>query len=220
MLPKLIVLNGRREIILIIDYGMGNLHSILHKLGKAGIQAIVSSKIEDIAQADKLILPGVGAFGAGMENLKARGLLSILNRKVLEEKTPILGICLGMQLFAKSSEEGDAEGLGWIDGEIKRFHFDLESEKNIRIPHVGWNTILPQKDSPILMDVALSQRFYFTHSYHIVANNPADVLATTCYGYEFVSAIQHGNIIGVQFHPEKSHRRGIIIYKNFVDDIR
>jgi glutamine amidotransferase len=136
---------------------------------------------------------------------------------VLVEKAPVLGICLGMQLFAKSSEEGDAEGLGWIDGEIKRFHFDYEREKNIRIPHVGWNTIQPQRESPLLTNVSPDQRFYFTHSYHIVANNPKNVIATTHYGYEFVSAIQHGNIFGVQFHPEKSHRRGIIIYKNFVE---
>lgn len=182
-----------------------------------GVEAIISSKIEDIERAKKIIFPGVGAFRAGMENLKIRGLISILNRKVLEEKTPVLGICLGMQLFAQRSEEGDINGLGWIDGEVRKFYFNDKDNKSPRIPHVGWKTIQPKKESLLIKGVTPDQKFYFTHSYHIVTNNPEDVLTTTYYGFEFVSSIQRGNIFGVQFHPEKSHRRGIVIYKNFVE---
>jgi glutamine amidotransferase len=210
--------------IVVIDYGMGNLRSVLHKLGKIGVEAIVSSEAEAIEKAEKLILPGVGAFAAGMNNLRAHNLIPTLNKKVLDEKTPVLGICLGMQLLARRSEEGSAEGLGWIDAEVKRFDFihaqvsAVEGNgSNLRVPHVGWNTITPKKESPLLAGVVPGQRFYFTHSYHVCCHNPDDVVATTHYGFDFVSAVQHENIFGIQFHPEKSHRRGLEVVKNFVE---
>jgi len=202
--------------VVIIDFGVGNLRSVFHKLTKTKVEAVVSSQVSDIERADKLILPGVGAFGGGMSNLESYGLLATLKKKVLEEKTPILGICLGMELFAARSEEGDAEGLGWIDAEVKRFSFTAD-QGNPRIPHVGWNEIHPQRESLLLSGIENGQRFYFTHSYHLVCHAVEDVVATTHYGYDFAAVIQHGNIYGVQFHPEKSHRRGIEIVKNFAE---
>jgi glutamine amidotransferase len=200
--------------VVIIDYGMGNLRSVVHKLFKAGIPATLSARLEDIERAEKLILPGVGAFAAGMENLAAAGLIPMLQDKVLRKKTPIFGICLGMQLFARSSEEGDVPGLGWIDGEVKRFRFAEGSP--LRVPHVGWNGLRCRRESPLLTGIAGDQRFYFTHSYHMQCQDNVNIIATTTYGYDFVSIVQHENICGVQFHPEKSHRRGIEIVKNFV----
>lgn len=197
--------------VVVIDYQMGNLRSILHKLHKVGVEAVVSSRVEDIESADKLILPGVGAFDTGMNNLKAYNLIPALNKKVLEEKTPILGICVGMQLYAKRSEEGVSEGLGWIDAEVKRF------DNGLRVPLVGWNTIEQKQDSPLLKGVEPGQRFYFTHSYHVYCHSSAGIVATTCYGHEFVSIIQQENICGFQFHAEKSHRRGVELVKNFVE---
>ncbi len=202
--------------IVVIDYGMGNLRSILHKLGKIGVEAIVSSKVEDVEKAEKLILPGVGAFRAGIDNLRTYNLIPTLNKKVLVERIPILGICLGMQLYAKNSEEGNTEGLGWIDAEVKRFHFN-GNNYGLKIPHVGWNTINQKKESLLLTGVLPDQKFYFTHSYYVYCNFAEDVVATTHYGYDFVSIVQHENIFGVQFHPEKSHRRGMELVKNFVE---
>lgn len=201
--------------IIVVDFGMGNLRSVLHKLGKLNIPAIVSSDPEEIKKASKIILPGVGAFGAGINNLKTLGLVDVLNHKVLIEKTPILGICVGLQLMAQRSEEGNAKGLGWVDADVCRFQF--EKEANLRVPHVGWNTLIQKKDCCLLNNIETNQRFYYTHSYYLKSNHPADIVATTRYGDEFVAIIQRENIFGVQFHPEKSHRRGIEIYKNFVE---
>ena len=200
--------------IVIIDYGMGNLRSVHHKVMKAGIQAILSSRIEDIEAAEKLILPGVGSFGAGMERLHSYGLIPVLQEKVTVGKTPILGICLGMQLFASWSEESHVKGLEWIDADVRRFNFPESAP--YRIPHVGWNTLIRVKSSPLLDHIMSDQRFYFTHSYHLCCRFKDDVVATTRYGYEFASVIRHDNICGTQFHPEKSHRRGIEIIRNFV----
>ena len=198
---------------IIIDYGMGNLRSIQHKLGKINIDAQISSSLDDIQKAQFLVLPGVGYFAKGMDNIKRFGLFDILNQKVIEEKTPILGICLGMQLFSKHSEEGNAEGLGWIDAEAKLLRFN---NNNYKVPHIGWGTLKPKRKSPILVGVEPDQRFYFVHSYHVVCYNSKDILTTTLYGdQEFVSSIHRGNIFGTQFHPEKSHRRGMKLITNF-----
>ena len=202
--------------ITIIDFGMGNLHSILHKLQKIGVKAIISSHPEDIEKATKLILPGVGAFGAGMQKLQELNLIPVLNYKVLEQKTPILGICLGMQLFAKKSQEGNAKGLEWIDASVQRFDF-VELSPTPRIPHVGWNILSPQRENLLIEGIETQQRFYFTHSYHLVSEVKDIILTTSLYGYHFISAIHQENIYGVQFHPEKSHRRGLIIYQNFIE---
>ncbi len=203
--------------IIIIDYGMGNVGSILNMLKKVGAPAAkVSADPKDIEQADKLILPGVGAFDTGMQRLRETGLISLLNEKVLKAKTPTLGVCLGMQLLTRVSEEGELPGLGWIDAETIRFRFDPK-QSGLKIPHMGWNTVKIQREGTLFMDMYPGARFYFVHSFHVVSHEPADVLTTTEYGYDFVSAVQHEHIMGAQFHPEKSHKFGMKLYKNFVE---
>ncbi len=202
--------------IVIVDYGMGNLRSILKKLEMIKVKAVISSAPEELSRAEKLILPGVGHFGQGIKNIKESGLLAVLNKKVMEEKTPILGVCLGMQLFAEFSEEGNAEGLGWIKAKVVRFNFDSLPQK-LSIPHVGWNTIDIKQDSLLLRGMDPQTRFYFTHSYHFDGVDPAHVVATTPYGYDFPSILKQDNIYGTQFHPEKSHLTGLEIYRNFIN---
>jgi glutamine amidotransferase len=197
--------------IVIVDYGLGNLMSLKYKFKKIGIDAAVSSEKECIMNAGKLILPGVGHFAKGMENLRNYDLIGVLNKKVLEEKTPVLGICLGMQLFTKRSEEGFADGLGWIDAETKKFCL-----KGLKIPHMGWNTIEIKKKGPVFNGIENGSKFYFLHSYHVCPGEDC-ATTTTGYGHEFVSSVQKGNIFGVQFHPEKSHKNGIKLIKNFAE---
>jgi glutamine amidotransferase len=204
--------------IVIVDYGMGNLRSILNKLQRMDAEAIISSKVEDIEKAEKLILPGVGSFAAGMDNLEKHNLIHILTKKVIEEKVPILGICLGMQLLTKRSEEGNADGLGWIDAETKQFEFERNNNK-LKVPHMGWNTIDIRRDSALLKGIPINSTFYFVHSYHVCCNGANSVVATTNYGYDFTSVIQKENIFGTQFHPEKSHKNGIRLLKNFVERV-
>lgn len=202
--------------ITIIDYGMGNLGSIKNMLKKIGVGAIISSNHKVIEDADKLILPGIGAFDAGMKNLDDLGLITILNSKVIKNNTPILGICLGMQLLTKCSEEGNTQGLGWIDAQTVQFKFD-GNNNTLKVPHMGWNTTCINKESPLFNEMFVEPRFYFVHSYHVVCNNDHDILTTTHHGYEFASSIQKDNIMGVQFHPEKSHKFGMRLLKNFVE---
>lgn len=202
--------------LVIVDYGMGNLRSVQHKLHQIGIAARISASPAEIEQASMLLLPGVGHFAHAMHNLRQLQLLPVLNWKVLEAKTPIMGICLGMQLFTSYSEEGDVAGLGWIEGETRRFRFD-GANNALRVPHVGWNTICARRESPLLKGVLSDQRFYFTHSYAVHCHCQDDVLTTTVYGYEFVSSVHREHIFGTQFHPEKSHRRGIEVIRNFVE---
>lgn len=202
--------------IAIIDYGMGNLGSIHNMLNRIGAPSVITSDPRKIVSADKLILPGVGAFDRAMESLDRLGLLPILNDKVLERKVPILGICLGMQLLSRRSEEGDMKGLGWIDAETVRFAFEGENAA-LKIPHMGWNTIEVKRSSPILDDRHEESRFYFVHGYHVRCADEANVLATTRYGIVFHSAVIQGNIMGTQFHPEKSHKFGLKLLKNFTD---
>ncbi len=201
--------------IVIIDYGMGNLGSIRNMLKKIGAPAEISSEPAEISRAEKLILPGVGAFDHGMRSLADRGLIPLLNNLVLEEKRQILGICLGMQLLTQRSEEGCLPGLGWIAGETRRFRFP--NGMGLKIPHMGWNEVKPITGSPLFAGYEESPCFYFVHSYHVFCDDPADTLSTTFYGYEFVSAVKRGNIMGTQFHPEKSHKFGLRLLKNFVD---
>lgn len=202
--------------IVIIDYNMGNIGSIVNMIKKAGGESIVTSDVEIIKNAKKLILPGVGAFDSGMKNIEDMGLLDVLNEKVLVEKTPILGICLGMQLFCKCSEEGNKAGLSWIDGVCNRFDFSSVGA-GLRIPHMGWNSVEVKKSSPLMNNLPEEPAFYFVHSYYVICNNPEDVLTTTNYGYEFCSAVNHENIYATQFHPEKSHKYGLAVIKNFVE---
>ena len=202
--------------VVIVDYGMGNLGSIVNMLKRVGAQARVSSAINEIENADKLILPGVGAFDSGMQRLQELNLVEVLDDKVLNRKTPTLGVCLGMQLITKRSEEGVLPGLGWIDGETIRFRFDPK-QANLKVPHMGWNTITIQREGALFKEMNHEARFYFVHSYHVVCNRPEDILTTTHHGYDFVSAVQRENLMGAQFHPEKSHKFGMKLLKNFVE---
>jgi glutamine amidotransferase len=202
--------------IVIVDYGMGNLGSIKNMVNKIGSEAVITSEHNLIETAEKIILPGVGAFDAGMSNLAQLNLIPLLNKKVLEEKIPVLGICLGMQLFSNNSEEGKLAGLKWIDAETVRFNFTGENLK-LKIPHMGWNTVKLCKQSKLTSDIGEEPRFYFVHSYHVQCRNDEDALLKTFYGIEFTSALQKGNIYGVQFHPEKSHKFGMQLLKNFIE---
>jgi glutamine amidotransferase len=202
--------------IIIIDYGMGNLGSIRNMLKKIGAPAEISSDSSEILKAEKLILPGVGAFDHGMRNLSDRGLIAVLNQRVREEKCPILGICLGMQLLTQSSEEGNLPGLSWISAKTRRFQFSPEMG-SLKIPHMGWNEVKPVAAAPLFLGFEETPRFYFVHSYHVRCDHSEDILATTFYGYDFVSAVKHENIMGTQFHPEKSHKFGMRLLKNFVE---
>lgn len=202
--------------ITIIDYQMGNLGAILNMLKKIGADAMATMKVQDIEKAEKFILPGVGAFDNGVTNLQTLGILPALRQKVLIEKIPILGICLGMQLLTERSEEGILPGLSWIEGKTIRFRINQKAT-NLKVPHMGWNTLTLKQESTLFKDFDEYGQFYFIHSYHILCNNQEDVLAETHHGYNFISAVQKENIFGVQFHPEKSHKYGMRILRNFVE---
>nr|WP_297767937.1 imidazole glycerol phosphate synthase subunit HisH [uncultured Butyrivibrio sp.] len=198
----------------IIDYGLGNLGSIKNMLKIIGEKAIISSDTAELDHCDKLILPGVGAFDAGMNSLNETGLTQYIKDTALIAKKPILGICLGMQLLGEKSEEGTLQGLGLIPFESKRFQVQ---DQNLKVPHMGWDIVDIQKDIPLthgLFDKR--QRYYFVHSYHAVCNSPDNVLMTCDYGYEFAAAVVKENVMGVQFHPEKSHSFGMQLLENFV----
>jgi glutamine amidotransferase len=195
---------------------MGNIGSIQNMLKRIGYGSSISSSAEEIAQADKLILPGVGHFDRGMEKLATLGLIEVLNRSVLIGKTPVLGICLGMQLMCNKSEEGTKQGLGWIDADFVKFNTG-EAAYEIKIPQMAWNYTKQVKPSKLLEGMYDRPRFYFVHGYHAVMKHTEDVLMTTQYGYEYVSAFERDNILGVQFHPEKSHKFGMKLLQNFIE---
>lgn len=201
--------------IVIVDYGMGNLGSVTNMLKKVGAEFKISISKDDIVNAKKLILPGVGSFEKGIVNLKNYGYFELIKDKVINEKIPILGICLGMQLLTKGSEEGNKDGFGFIDAYAKRFSFD---KSKLKVPHMGWNIVNIKKENNIYKGINEDQRFYFVHSYAVKCNDKSDILSMTTYGNEFVSSFQRGNIIGAQFHPEKSHKFGINFFKNFVEN--
>lgn len=198
--------------IVVVDYEMGNVGSIVNMMKKLGHTATVSRAPEVIERAERLILPGVGSFDAGMAKIRAFGLEAILTRKVVAERTPVLGICLGMQLLGERSDEGKARGLGWIASESVRFSSEVE-----RVPHMGWNTVQPGTAGAHWLFAGQPEepRFYFVHSYHVVCKDPADEIATCRYGRSFSAAIAHEHILGVQFHPEKSHKFGMKLLGNF-----
>jgi len=203
--------------ITIIDYGMGNLGSVKNMFKKVGEQSIISSSKEDIEQATKILLPGVGAFDNAMKNLHSLDLVDLIKKKVLVDKVPIMGICLGMQLLTKGSEEGTSTGFGFIDAYANKFDFSSVDEA-LPIPHMGWNRTYLEKKSKLLQDSdERENRFYFVHSYAITCENKEDILSTTMYGYKFVSSFEKENILGCQFHPEKSHKFGMKLFKNFVE---
>lgn len=181
-------------------------------LAYLGIESRISANHADIASAERLILPGVGHFQHGMEQLEELGLVDVLKKEVLENKKPILGICLGMQLLTKNSEEGNLTGLGFIDAQTKKFEL---KDTSLKVPHMGWNSVKFTKDSPINKAVSICPRYYFVHSYYVDCANQDDILCVTQYGQEFVSGYQHQNILGLQFHPEKSHKFGMELLANF-----
>ncbi len=201
--------------LVIVDYGMGNLNSVKRILDRMKVNAVVSSNPKDIAGSDKLILPGVGHFGKAMSNLRELNLLDTLNEAVLIKKKPILGICLGMQLLAKKSEEGDADGLGWFDAEVVKFR--VSDTLKYKIPHMGWNQIYLKNNSSLMKKIPELSEFYFVHSYYVKVKQQSDLLNETEYDDIFTSAIEKDNIFGVQYHPEKSHDAGAQLMKNFIE---
>lgn len=204
--------------IAVIDYDIGNVGSVANMIKKIGFTPVVTGDPDVIAKANKLILCGIGAYDNAMQSLIDKKLVDILNERVLIKKIPILGICVGMQLFTESGEEGVLKGLGWIKGETKKFDFSY-SNHPLPIPHMGWNQVNLVKKSPLWKDMYSDAKFYFVHSYHVVLpEDSQDGLFTTSYGYPFVSAVEKDNIIGVQFHPEKSHKYGMRLFKNFIEN--
>jgi len=196
----------------IIDYGLGNLGSLSNMCQKAGLEARVTDTSEAILSASHLILPGVGTFDTGMRNLESKGLVPVLKEAVLERKIPILGICLGAQLMLESSEEGDLPGLCWIKGRVVRFH----ASEGLKVPHMGWNYLNDIRKHTLYSSMPqIPPRFYFVHSYYFKLAEAADISALCTYGEKFSASFEQGNIMGVQFHPEKSHQFGMQLLHNF-----
>ena len=200
--------------IAIIDYGVGNIRAFANIYKKLDVPLKIAKRAEDLENVEKLILPGVGAFDHAISQLEASGMRQTLDHLVLERGLPVIGICVGMQMLAKSSDEGKLPGLGWIDASVKKF-----DESKIRfkthLPHMGWNDIALVKENKLLAGLEKNAKFYFLHSYYFDCNANNDVIATSDYGIEFSCAVNKGNIYGVQFHPEKSHEFGIQLLKNF-----
>jgi glutamine amidotransferase len=199
--------------IVIVDYGLGNLASVLNMFKKIGTKdVVISGEHEVIEKADKILLPGVGAFDAGMDHLEKSNLIPLLNKKALEQKVPMLGICLGMQLLTKRSDEGVKNGLGYIDAETIKFN--LDPTLKLKIPHMGWDYISVKKNNP-LVEIDSKNRYYFVHSYFVKCFDDKQSLATCNYGQEFTCMVNNDNIFGAQFHPEKSLRFGMKLLENF-----
>lgn len=205
--------------IVVVDYGVGNLGSIVNMFKKVGVKAMASSDPGVIRAAEKLILPGVGAFDAAMRKFRETGLVPVVGELVMEKKIPVLGLCVGLQLMTKGSEEGQEAGLGWFDAETIRFKFDAE-HAHLKIPHMGWNSVQVRREHPLVADWDPESRFYFVHSYHVVAKDLDAVLAETEYGVTIHSVLGRDNIMGTQFHPEKSHKYGMRLLRNFAENIR
>lgn len=200
----------------LIDYGVGNINAFLNIYKQLNIPVTVAKTADDLKYTSKIILPGVGHFDYAMEQLEASGMRQKLDKLVLESKVPVVGICVGMQMLASSSDEGKLPGLGWLDASVKKF-----DEKSIQyathLPHMGWNDIKPVKENSILKGMENDAKFYFLHSYYFHCNRSEDTIAVTDYGINFSCAVNKENIYGVQFHPEKSHQYGIQLLKNFAD---
>ncbi len=198
----------------VIDVGTGNIRSVEGKIRRLGHSVIIITKEQDPLHCQSFILPGVGHFAEAMGKLTSAPYFPLFEKRILEEKAPLLGICLGMQLLTSFSEEGNREGLNWIPGKTLKFQSDPQNQ--IRIPHVGWNRINWKPGSPLFYGIEQDKRFYFTHSYFVRSDDAEYSLASTDYGCRFDSAIQKENIYGVQFHPEKSHQYGLTIIENFL----
>jgi len=199
--------------IAVVDYGLGNLTSIGNMFKRIGVEAVITSDKDVLQRADKLLLPGVGHFRQGMDNLHSSGLKALLDTLVLEQGKPVLGICLGAQLMTMHSEEGDCDGLQWVNCRTRKF--DASRLGGLKVPHMGWSDITIVGDSPLWSQLPPEPRFYHVHSYHFETTEPGLVIATAHYGYDFPTAFQRGNIFGTQFHPEKSHKFGMAVLTNF-----
>jgi len=201
--------------VVIVDYGMGNLFSVHKKLTRLGVNTIVSSKSEEINRADKIILPGVGHFKKALDNLHQLNLIDILNENVIIKKKLTLGICLGMQIMAKHSQEGNCSGLGWFETNVEKIR--VSDFLRFKVPHTGWNSLVHISENPLMSNIQINSEFYFVHSYYIKTLNKNEILSGTKYETTFVSGIYRDNIFGVQFHPEKSHDSGDLLFKNFIN---
>lgn len=202
----------------IINYGVGNISAFKNIYKQLNIPIKIVSSENELDDVSKIILPGVGHFDYAMTRFQDSGMVNRVNQMVMQDKTPVVGICVGMQMMAKRSDEGELAGLGWIDAEVKKFDPDLTMGKmQLPLPHMGWNDIEKSGNSPILEGLDHSSRFYFLHSYYFVCNNPNDIIAQTNYGGIYTSAANHENVYGIQFHPEKSHKYGIQLLKNFAE---
>lgn len=200
--------------IAIIDYGLGNVRAFVNVYKVLNIPTIIAKRTEDFEDADKVILPGVGSFDHAMQMLEKSGMRQSLDEFVLRRHVPVLGICVGMQMLAVSSEEGKLPGLGWINGDVKRF--DPSSSKHLmRVPHMGWNEVIKVRDVGLLQGIGHDARFYFLHSYYFQCHRSENVVAVTDYDGVFACVVNSGNVFGVQFHPEKSHRWGIRLLENY-----
>ena len=200
----------------IVDYGLGNVQAFLNVFKRLNIEAQRANRAEQLAAATKIILPGVGAFDDAIERLGQSGLRDALSKRVQNDRVPVLGVCVGMQILARSSEEGTRPGLSWIPGEVKRFRQTSQRE-GLPLPHMGWNDVEPVAGSPLFAELEADTRFYFLHSYYFSCDRAEDALAVTNYGAPFSCAVAAGNVYGVQFHPEKSHHFGTRLLKNFAE---
>jgi imidazole glycerol-phosphate synthase subunit HisH len=198
----------------IINYGSGNIHAIANLHKRADLEYVVSDDHAVLSKADKLILPGVGAFDETMALLQNSGLKDLLDELVLVKKKPIIGVCVGMQILSEGSEEGNLSGFGWIKGQVKRIDKSGLVHQT-QLPHMGWNDIELKQTSPLMTDIDTHLGFYFLHSYYFSCTDTKDIIATTHYGERFSCVVNHDNVYGVQFHPEKSHQNGIQLFKNF-----
>jgi glutamine amidotransferase len=203
-------------VIVVVDCGMGNLQSVVRALQRVGADVVVSSAVEVVEAADKIVLPGVGSLAQGMDSLARRRLLPVLTHKVVATHTPVLGICLGHQMLVHWGEEGAAPALGWIDGASQHLRGSA-AEPGLKVPHLGWNTLTVRRDCPLLRGVAADACFYFAHSYGVQCNDRSAIAATTHYGSDFVSVLHREHIFGTQFHPEKSQANGLTVLRNFVE---
>ena len=198
----------------VIDYGMGNCGSVVNMIRKIGGEARIVSTYEDVLTSKKLVLPGVGSFDAGMQSLDTSRISQAIKSALDKPDVKLLGICLGMQLLLETSQEGIRPGLGLVKGHVKKF---VLADKKMKIPHMGWNVVKAIGDAPLLDSSCEELRFYFVHSYYVDCDEKSDIAGVTSYGHDFVSALQKGNIFGLQFHPEKSHQFGMEVFRRYLN---
>jgi len=202
--------------IAIVNYGLGNIQAFVNIYKRLNLPARIAASADELAESHKIVLPGVGAFDWAMTRLNQSGMRECLDDLVVRQRRPVLGICVGMQIMARRSEEGVREGLGWMEAEVRRFDETSFTQKT-RLPHMGWNDVLPQQQGGLFRGLESGARFYFLHSYYFAPQRESEVLATTDYNGPFASGVRAGNIFGVQFHPEKSHQWGIQLLRNFAE---